>query len=62
MPPKVLPRSLLSTVLSQKGFEKVQQIMDADEALKNDSGNGPPNVKGGGKGGGKGVRQGSEKP
>ena len=32
--------SLLSAVLSRRGFEKVQQIMEGDEALKTNPGNG----------------------
>ena len=33
--------ALLSSALSQKGFEKVQQIMEGDEALKKGEGNNP---------------------
>jgi hypothetical protein len=55
--------TLMSTVLSKRGFEKVQQIMDADEVLKTTEGNGgapkggPPKAggKGKGKGGGGGL-------
>ncbi len=58
--------ALMSTVLSKRGYEKVQQIMDADEALKASEGGGqakggPPNDgkgkggKGKGKGGGGGL-------
>jgi hypothetical protein len=44
---------LLSFALSAKGFEKVQQIMDADEVLKaTDSGRGGPPPGGGPPGGG----------
>ena len=54
--------SLMSTVLSKRGYEKVQQIMDADEVLKTTEGNGPPNggapKDGKGKGGGKGKGKG----
>jgi hypothetical protein len=46
--------SLVSAALSKRGFEKVQQIMQGDEILKSNQGNGPPNGKGGGRGGTKG--------
>ncbi len=42
--------ALLSSVLSRRGYEKVQQIMDADEALKKDDRGGPPPGGGGGRG------------
>jgi hypothetical protein len=41
--------TLLAAALSPRGFEKVQQIVDGDEDLKNTSGNGPGG--GGGNGG-----------
>jgi hypothetical protein len=50
--------ALLASVLSARGFEKVQQIMDGDEVLKNDAGGrggragGPPQRGGGQRGGG----------
>ena len=34
--------ALVSSALSQRGFEKVQQIMDGDEVLKTTDGSGPP--------------------
>jgi hypothetical protein len=34
--------ALLSSALSARGFEKVQQIMEGDEVNKNSEGNGPP--------------------
>jgi hypothetical protein len=43
--------ALVSSALSKRGFEKVQQIMDGDEMLKADAGNGPPGGRGGGRGG-----------
>lgn len=49
---------LVSSVLSQRGFEKVQQIMEGDEVLKTNPGNGP-----GGRGGGPpGGRRGDGPP
>jgi hypothetical protein len=53
--------TLVSSALSQRGFEKIQQIMAADEVLKNTDGRGgpggrgrggPPNGRGRGGGGG----------
>jgi hypothetical protein len=46
--------ALMSTVLSRRGYEKVEQIMDADEALKTQDGNGQGKGKGPGKGKGGG--------
>ncbi|HLK69478.1 MAG TPA: DUF3500 domain-containing protein [Bryobacteraceae bacterium] len=40
--------ALVSSALSPRGFEKVQQIMDGDEMLKSNAGNGPQNGRGGG--------------
>ncbi len=40
--------ALVSSVLSARGLEKVQQIMDADEVLKTTEGNGPGRGPGGG--------------
>ncbi len=40
--------NLLSTVLSKRGMEKVEQIMEADEVLKTSEGNGPPRGNRGG--------------
>src|ERR1700728_2566239 len=34
--------ALVSSVLSQRGFEKIQQIMEGDEVNKASEGNGPP--------------------
>src|SRR5580692_10376894 len=34
--------ALVSSALSQRGFEKVQQIMEGDEINKTSEGNGPP--------------------
>ena len=42
--------ALLSTALSKRGFEKIQQIMDGDEANKIAEGNGPPGPPPGAKG------------
>jgi hypothetical protein len=42
--------ALLSAALSKRGFEKVQQIMDGDEANKIAEGNRPPGPPGGGQG------------
>jgi hypothetical protein len=44
--------ALLSATLSQRGYEKVQQIMEADEVLKKDDRGGPPPGGGGGRPGG----------
>jgi Protein of unknown function (DUF3500) len=48
--------ALVSSALSPRGLEKVQQIMDADEVLKTSEGGrgpgGPPGGRGGGRGGG----------
>ena len=38
----------VSSALSQRGFKKVQQIMEVDEVLKASEGNGPPQGRGGG--------------
>jgi hypothetical protein len=46
--------ALISSALSQRGLEKVRQIMDADEVLKSSEGNGPPPGRGDGRGGGRG--------
>jgi len=40
--------TLVSSALSQRGFQKVQQIMEGDEALKASEGNRPPQGGGGG--------------
>jgi hypothetical protein len=40
--------ALVSSTLSQRGFEKVQQIMEGDETLKNNAGNRPQPGRGGG--------------
>jgi len=40
--------ALVSSALSQRGFEKVQQIMEGDEVNKTSEGNGPPGGRGGG--------------
>jgi len=51
-PQRTAAMSLLSAALSPRGFEKVQQIMEGDEQLKNNEGNGrgrgpaPPPAKG----------------
>jgi hypothetical protein len=50
--------ALLSSALSPRGAEKVQQIMDADEVLKTTESNGPPAGRGGGPPGGRGGRNG----
>jgi hypothetical protein len=42
--------ALVSSVLSQRGLEKVQQIMDGDEALKTAEANRPQSDRGGGRG------------
>ncbi len=47
--------TLVSSALSPRGFEKVQQIMEGDEVLKTNEGNGPPGGRGnGGPPGGRG--------
>jgi hypothetical protein len=46
--------ALVSSVLSPRGLEKVQQIMEGDEVLKTTEGNGPPGGRGGSPGGRKG--------
>jgi Protein of unknown function (DUF3500) len=43
--------NLLSSTLSPRGFEKVEQIMEGDEQLKTNAGGGPPRTGGAGKGG-----------
>jgi hypothetical protein len=43
--------ALVSSALSPRGFEKVQQIMEGDEILKTSEGNGPGRGRGGGPGG-----------
>jgi hypothetical protein len=45
--------ALVASVLSQRGYEKVQQIMEGDEVLKTNEGSGPPS---GNKGGGPPLR------
>src|SRR5271169_4310143 len=40
--------ALVSSALSQRGFEKVQQIMEGDEVLKTGEGNLPQSGRGGG--------------
>jgi hypothetical protein len=40
--------ALVSSALSPRGFEKVQQIMDGDEVLKNEEANNPQSGRGGG--------------
>jgi hypothetical protein len=40
--------ALVSSALSQRGFEKVQQIMEGDEVLKTTEGNRPQSGRGGG--------------
>ena len=50
--------ALLSSVLSRRGYEKVQQIMEADEILKRDDRGGPPPGGGGGRPGGPQDRNG----
>src|SRR5262249_47019538 len=56
--------ALLSSVLSRRGLEKVQQIMDGDEALKNGDSGGPQGNRGGrgqgGRGGPGGVQFGKD--
>ena len=44
--------ALLASALSRRGYEKVQQIMEADEILKKDDRSGPPPGGGGGRPGG----------
>lgn len=39
--------ALVAAVLSRRGFEKVEQIMEGDEVLKTTEGNGPPPGRGG---------------
>ena len=43
--------ALVSAALSERGFEKVRQIMQGDEILKTSEGNGPPGRGGGSRGG-----------
>lgn len=40
--------ALVAAALSPRGFEKVQQIMEGDEVLKSNPGNGPPGGRAGG--------------
>jgi hypothetical protein len=40
--------TLVSSALSQRGFQKVQQIMEGDEVLKTSEGNRPAQGRGGG--------------
>jgi hypothetical protein len=59
-PQSAAAMALMAVVLSPRGLEKVRQIMEADEVLKNQQGNraggapnaGPPNAGRGGRGGG----------
>jgi hypothetical protein len=45
--------ALVSSALSPRGLEKVQQIMEGDEVLKTSEGNGPQSGRGGGPPGGR---------
>jgi hypothetical protein len=54
--------ALLSAALSKRGFEKIQQIMDGDEANKIAEGNRPPGAQGNGPPDGKGQGKGKGGP
>src|ERR1700733_15160756 len=54
--------ALVASALSQRGLEKVRQIMDAHGGLKSTEGNGPPPGRADGRGDGRGGGRGGNGP